>query len=511
MPLPRGSWRWHKENHPVADQNSSGPNDVTPQVTESSGAASAAGGLWGGRFAGGPAAALTELSRSTKFDWRLAPYDIEGSRAHAAVLHRAGLLTADELSRMLAALDGLASDVASGAFAPQPGDEDVHSALERGLIERVGSELGGRLRAGRSRNDQIATLFRMYLRDSVRSVGGLVLDVVDAIIAQAEANFAAPMPGRTHLQHAQPVLLSHHLLAHVWALLRDIDRLRDWDRRADESPYGSGALAGSSLGLDPEFVASRLGFSRSVENSIDGTASRDFVAEAAFVLAMIGVDVSRLAEEVIIWATREFRFVELDDAWATGSSIMPQKKNPDVAELSRGKAGRLIGNLTGLLTTLKALPLAYNRDLQEDKEPVFDSVDTLSVLLPAFAGMVATLRFDTERLAGLAAVGFSLATDVAEWLVRQGVPFGEAHEIAGACVRRCEAAGIELWDLTDADLTEISSRLTPEVRSVLSVDGALAVRSAKGGTSPARVAEQLGAARTAASAARGWLASASRG
>jgi argininosuccinate lyase len=319
------------------------------------------------------------------------------------------------------------------------------------------------------------------------------------------------MPGRTHLQHAQPVLLSHHLLAHVWALLRDIERLRDWDRRADESPYGSGALAGSSLGLDPEFVASQLGFSRSVENSIDGTASRDFVAEAAFVLAMIGVDVSRLAEEVIIWATREFRFVELDDAWATGSSIMPQKKNPDVAELSRGKAGRLIGNLTGLLTTLKALPLAYNRDLQEDKEPVFDSVDTLSVLLPAFAGMVATLRFDTERLAGLAAVGFSLATDVAEWLVRQGVPFREAHEIAGACVRRCEAAGIELWDLTDADLAEISSRLTPEVRSVLSVDGALASRSAKGGTSPTRVTEQLGAARSAASAARRWLASASRG
>jgi argininosuccinate lyase len=299
------------------------------------------------------------------------------------------------------------------------------------------------------------------------------------------------------------VLLSHHLLAHAWALLRDVDRLRDWDRRADESPYGSGALAGSSLGLDPEFVASALGFSRAVENSIDGTASRDFVAEAAFVLAMIGVDISRLAEEVVIWATREFRFVELDDAWATGSSIMPQKKNPDVAELARGKAGRLVGNLSGLLTTLKGLPLAYNRDLQEDKEPVFDSVDTLTVLLPAFTGMIATLRFNTARLAELAPVGFSLATDVAEWLVRRGVPFREAHEIAGACVRRCEAAEIELWELTDADLEEISPQLTSEVRSVLSVEGALAARSAKGGTAPDRVEEQLAAIRSALDAARG--------
>jgi argininosuccinate lyase len=479
----------------------SGPADATPQAGESSGWTT--GGLWGGRFARGPAPALAELSRSTHFDWRLAPYDIEGSRAHAAVLRGAGLLTDDELTRLLAALDALAADVASGSFAAGPGDEDVHTALERGLIERAGADIGGKLRAGRSRNDQVATLFRMYLRESARTIAGLVLDLVDAITAQAEANRGVPMPGRTHLQHAQPVLLSHHLLAHAWALLRDVDRLRDWDRRADESPYGSGALAGSSLGLDPEFVASALGFSRAVENSIDGTASRDFVAEAAFVLAMIGVDISRLAEEVVIWATREFRFVELDDAWATGSSIMPQKKNPDVAELARGKAGRLVGNLSGLLTTLKGLPLAYNRDLQEDKEPVFDSVDTLTVLLPAFTGMIATLRFNTARLAELAPVGFSLATDVAEWLVRRGVPFREAHEIAGACVRRCEAAEIELWELTDADLEEISPQLTSEVRSVLSVEGALAARSAKGGTAPDRVEEQLAAIRSALDAARG--------
>src|SRR5690606_39240609 len=401
-------------------------------------------GLWGGRFDGGPSAALAALSKSTQFDWRLAPYDIAGSQAHAEVLHRAGLLSDDELRAMLAALDTLAADVASGAFQPAEADEDVHTALERGLIERAGAELGGKLRAGRSRNDQVATQFRMYLRSAAREIAADVLDLVEALAGHADQHLGVAMPGRTHLQHAQPVLLSHHLLAHAWALLRDVDRLRDWDRRADESPYGSGALAGSSLGLDPEYVAATLGFSSAVANSIDGTAARDFVAEAAFVLAMIGVDVSRLAEEVIIWATKEFSFVELDDAWATGSSIMPQKKNPDVAELARGKAGRLVGNLAGLLTTLKALPLAYNRDLQEDKEPVFDSVDSLTVLLPAFTGMVTTLRFDTARLEELAPQGFSLATDVAEWLVRQGVPFRSAHEIAGAAVRVCERRGIEL-------------------------------------------------------------------
>ncbi|WP_053205950.1 argininosuccinate lyase [Jiangella muralis] len=460
--------------------------------------------LWGGRFEGGPSDALAALSKSTHFDWRLAPHDIAGSKAHAAVLERAGLLTSDELGAMLAGLDRLAADVASGEFMPAQADEDVHTALERGLIDRVGPELGGKLRAGRSRNDQVATLFRMYLRESARTVSGLLLDLVDALVAQADAQFGVAMPGRTHLQHAQPVLLSHHLLAHAWALLRDVDRLRDWDRRTDSSPYGSGALAGSSLGLDPSFVAAELGFSASAENSIDGTASRDFVAEAAFVLAMIGVDVSRIAEEVILWATKEFSFVTLDDAWSTGSSIMPQKKNPDIAELARGKAGRLVGNLAGLLTTLKALPLAYNRDLQEDKEPVFDSVDTLTVLLPAFTGMVATLRFNAARLEELAPQGFSLATDVAEWLVREGVPFRSAHEIAGACVRVCESRGLELWDLTDADLAEISPSLTPSVRAVLSVPGSLASRSARGGTAPDRVREQLDAVRSAVAAGRAW-------
>jgi argininosuccinate lyase len=463
--------------------------------------------LWGGRFSGGPADALAELSRSTHFDWRLALHDIAGSRAHARVLHGAGLLADDDLAAMLDALARLAADVESGEFVPAPGDEDVHTALERGLIERAGPDVGGRLRAGRSRNDQVATLVRMYLREHARTVAGLVVDVVDALIAQAERHPSVAMPGRTHLQHAQPVLLAHHLLAHAWPLLRDVERLRDWDARAALSPYGSGALAGSSLGLDPEAVAADLGFDGSVENSIDGTAARDVVAEFAFVTTMVAVDLSRIAEEVILWATKEFGFVTLDDAYSTGSSIMPQKKNPDVAELARGKAGRLVGNLSGLLTTLKGLPLAYNRDLQEDKEPVFDSIDTLEVLLPAFSGMVDTMVFDTERLESLAPQGFSLATDIAEWLVREGVPFRVAHEVAGECVRVCESRGTELWDLSDDDLSGISEHLTPAVRDVLSVEGSLASRDAKGGTAPQRVAEQLTRAGSRRDEARAWASS----
>jgi argininosuccinate lyase len=446
--------------------------------------------LWGGRFASAPSPALTALSASVQFDWVLARYDVAGSRAHARALHAAGLLTDGQLDRLLAGLDRLEADVASGAFMPTPEDEDVHTALERGLLERVGADLGGRLRAGRSRNDQVATLYRMYLRDRAREIGLALLDLADALVGQAGAHAVAPMPGRTHLQHAQPVLLAHHLQAHAQALLRDVDRLVDWDRRADESPYGSGALAGSSLGLDPEAVARELGFSRSSENSIDGTASRDVIAEIAFVLAMAAVDVSRIAEEVVIWTTTEFGFAVLDDAYSTGSSIMPQKKNPDVAELARGKSGRLVGNLAGLLTTLKGLPLAYNRDLQEDKEPVIDSVTQLLLVLPAFTGMVATMRFDTDRMAALAPAGFSLATDVAEWLVRRGVPFRVAHEVAGAAVRAAEARGVGLADLTDDELAAISPALRPDVRSVLDVAGSLASRDGLGGTAPVRVGEQ---------------------
>ena len=464
------------------------------------------GKLWGGRFAGGPSPELEALSVSTHFDWRLAPYDLAGSRAHARVLHAAGLLTDDDLAGLIAGLDRLDARFAEGTLQPDPSDEDVHGALERLLLDEVGADLGGRLRAGRSRNDQVATLFKAFLRDHARTITALVLDLVDALADQAGSHHGAIMPGRTHLQHAQPVLLSHHLMAHAWPLLRDVSRLADWDARvASESPYGAGALAGSSLGLNPQAVAHDLGFSNSVANSIDGTASRDFVAEFAFVAAQIGVDVSRFAEEIILWNTREFDFVRLDDAFSTGSSIMPQKKNPDIAELARGKAGRLIGNLSGLLATLKALPLAYNRDLQEDKEPVFDSVDTLEVLLPAFTGMVATLTFNTERMAALAPQGFSLATDIAVWLVRERVPFREAHEIAGACVRVCEERGIELDELSDADFAAIDTRLTPAVREVLTAQGSVAARDGRGGTAPVRVAEQLTELREVVAAHRARL------
>ncbi|MFP5416720.1 MAG: argininosuccinate lyase [Actinomycetes bacterium] len=446
------------------------------------------------------------LSKSTHFDWRLARHDLAGSRAHAHALARAGLLTDDELDAMLAGLAQLDADVASGAFVAAPSDEDVHGALERGLIERVGPELGGRLRAGRSRNDQIATLIRLYLREELAHIADAVLDVVDALSAQATEHLGVPMPGRTHLQSAQPVLLSHHLLAHAWPLLRDVERIRDLDARLALSPYGSAALAGTSLGLDPEFVADALGFAGSVPNSIDGTAARDVVAESAFVLAQIGVDLSRISEEVILWSTIEFGFATLADAWSTGSSIMPQKKNPDVAELARGKAGRLIGNLAGLLATLKGLPLGYNRDLQEDKEPIFDGLDQLRVLLPAVAGMIATLTFHPDRMAARAPQGFSLATDVADWLVRQRVPFSQAHEVAGAAVRYCEARGIDLQDLTAADLPSIDPRLGAGVLKVLSLQGSIDARNGRGGTARARVAEQLGEVAEVRAASGQWVA-----
>ncbi|WP_144797176.1 argininosuccinate lyase [Microbacterium paludicola] len=448
------------------------------------------GALWGARFASGPSPELADLSRSTHFDWILAPYDIAGSHAHAKALAAAGYLEADEEQRMHDGLDAVAKKVADGVIRPAPSDEDVHGALEQALIAELGPELGGRLRAGRSRNDQIATLVRMYLIDHAKVIARDILRVIDALVAQSEAHPDTILPGRTHLQHAQPVLLAHHLQAHAWPLVRELERLVDWRVRAGVSPYGGGALAGSTLGLDPALVARELGLDRPAENSLDGTAARDVVAEFAFITAMIGVDLSRLSEEIILWNTREFGFVTLHDSFSTGSSIMPQKKNPDIAELARGKSGRLIGNLTGLMATLKGLPLAYNRDLQEDKEPVFDSVNTLEVVLPAFAGMVATLRFDTARMAELAPQGFSLATDVAEWLVKRRVPFRDAHEISGALVRACEERAIGLEDADDELLAEVSPHLTPDVREVLSIEGSVASREGTGGTAPVRVAEQ---------------------
>ncbi|PRQ11180.1 argininosuccinate lyase [Corynebacterium sp. 13CS0277] len=469
------------------------------------------GALWGGRFAGGPSEAMFALSVSTHFDWVLAPYDILASTAHAKVLHNAGLLSDEDLATMLAGLKELGEKVASGEFGPLPTDEDVHGAMERGLIDIVGPQVGGRLRAGRSRNDQVATLFRMWVRDAIRGIAAEVADLVDALVAQAKAHPDAIMPGKTHSQAAQPVLLAHQLLAHAQPLLRDIDRLRDLDRRLAVSPYGGGALAGSSLALDPEAIAAELGFDAAADNSIDGTSSRDFASETAFVLAQIAVDMSRLAEEIIYWCTPEYGYVTLDDRWSTGSSIMPQKKNPDVAELTRGKTGRLIGNLAGLMATLKAQPLAYNRDLQEDKEPIVDSVNQLALLLPALTGLVSTLTFHEERLRELAPAGFTLATDLAEWMVRQGVPFREAHEASGACVRIAEAQGKALEDLTDEELASVDPRLTPAVRDVLTIDGAVASRATRGGTAGVRVAEQRERVEAAARAAHEWATTPVRG
>ena len=462
------------------------------------------GALWGGRFSGGPTEAMAALSKSTHFDWVLAPYDVLASQAHARVLHKANLLSDEDFDTLIAGLQKLGEDVADGTFGPEPSDEDVHGAMERGLIDRVGPEAGGRLRAGRSRNDQVATLFRMWVRDAIRDITAGVLDVVDALVAQADRHPEAIMPGKTHFQAAQPVLLAHQLLAHAQPLLRDVQRFQDLDKRLAVSPYGSGALAGSSLALDPEAIAEELGFDSAADNSIDATSSRDFASEAAFVFAQVAVDLSRLAEEIIAWSTPEFGYVTLADEWSTGSSIMPQKKNPDVAELMRGKTGRLIGNATGLLATLKAMPLAYNRDLQEDKEPIADSVAQLNLLLPAMAGLVGTLTFHPDRLRELAPAGFTLATDLAEWMVRQGVPFRVAHEASGSCVRIAESRGVDLVDLTDEELAGVHEALTPEVREVLTIDGAVASRATRGGTAGVRVAEQKERVREAAAADRKW-------
>jgi argininosuccinate lyase len=448
------------------------------------------GALWGGRFSSGPDYTLQRLSKSTHFDWRLVSYDLDATTAHARALAAAGHLAPKDLDTVVAALETIREDYLADRIQPRESDEDVHGALERILIERVGESLGGSLRAGRSRNDQIATFVRMYARDTSRALRNILLECVRILIQRSEEVGDHAMPGRTHFQHAQPVLVAHYLLAHAWPLIRDIQRIDDWSARNNVSPYGGGALAGGGLGLDPEAIATELGFDAVHPNSLDGTSSRDVVAEFLYITTQIGIDVSRLAEEIIIYSSAEFSYLTLDDAFATGSSMMPQKKNPDIAELARGKSGRLVGNLTGLLTTLKGLPLAYNRDLQEDKEPLFDSVDTLLLVLPAMAGLLASLHFNLEKMQSTATAGFSLATDVADYLVRQGVPFREAHEIVGALVAHCEERGIELHEAIDADMASISAHLTPEVRSAMTLQASLEAKAGRGGTAPVQVAKQ---------------------
>ncbi|WP_432991876.1 argininosuccinate lyase [Dactylosporangium sp. CA-233914] len=461
------------------------------------------GKLWGGRFADGPAPELTALSRSEPRYFDLLPYDVAGSQAHVEGLRRLGLLTDDEAGRIVAELDAIVADHRAGTLAPTPADEDVHGFVERVLAQRLGA-LAGKVRAGRSRNDQAANNLRLYLRDQVRVVHGQLLDVAAALVDQARRHLHTLAPGFTHLQPAQPIVFGHLLAAHAQSLCRDAGRIRDWDARVAFSPLGAAALGGSPIVPHPQHAARQLGYSGVCPNSIDAVSARDHVAEFLFVASMTGIHLSRLADEICMWVSDQFRWARLHDSYSTGSSIMPQKKNPDIAELTRGKAGRLMGNLTGLLGALKGLPLAYNRDLAEDKRAAMDSVDTLLLTLPAMAGLIRTLEFDADRMRRDASARFTLATEVADWLALRGVPFSEAHEITGRLVRLCEERGCDLPDLDAAALRSVDSRLGPDVLAILDLESAVARRTAPGATAPQRVAEQLEDLAAEVSDARGW-------
>jgi len=462
--------------------------------------------LWGGRFSQSPADSLFALSRSIQFDWRLAPYDIVASIAHVHALARGLIIDSTTASTLEKSLKELAAEISAGTFTPESNDEDVHSALERGLKSKMG-ESGGAIRAGRSRNDQVVTAFKLYLIDAMTEIASCVRDLSLAILRQAEKQIDSIAPGFTHLQHAQPISFGHELAKHAVSFERDLDRIHDWLDRAKISPLGSGALAGSSLPLSPEKSAAELGFTSVVRNSIDAVSDRDFVAEALFIISMIGIHISRIGEEWTLWTSTEFGWATIDDAYATGSSIMPQKKNADVAELARGKAGRFIGNLTSLFTTMKGLPFAYNRDLQEDKEVTFSSVENLLLLIPPLIGMIETTRFHPEVMKKAAPLGFSLATEIADFLVLKGVTFAHAHEAAGACVKLCEASGKQLHELTDAELSSIHTKLDGAVREVLTVEGAVASRTSTQGTAPKSVAAQIANLHKELSTHQQWISS----
>jgi len=449
--------------------------------------------LWGGRFAQGPEESVFAMSRSAHFDWRLASYDLRSSKAHLSVLKKSGLIASQDAEAIAKALNELSVEIAKGSFVAIDADEDVHSALERGLTEKIGAA-GGALRAGRSRNDQVTTDLRLFSIDHMLEIARLLTALQISILEKATEYVNDPAPGFTHIQHAQPVSFGHELAKHAHAFARDLDRINDWLSRTSVSSLGAGALAGSSLALDPEFTAKNLGFDSTFANSIDAVSDRDYVAEALFIFAMIGNHLSRIGEEWTLWASQEFAWAKMADAYSTGSSIMPQKKNPDMAELARGKSGRLLGNLVSVLTMLKGLPFAYNRDLQEDKEPLFDSVDTLMLVLPAVTGMIATTEFDREKMAGSAPSGFSLATEIADYLAKKSVPFAVAHEAAGRCVAMCEASGRQLHQLTDAEFLQVHPQLDGGVRGVLTVHGAINSRTTSGGTAPVLVTAQIKAA-----------------
>jgi argininosuccinate lyase len=442
--------------------------------------------LWQGRFASPPADELLAFTASLPFDRRLGSDDVVGSRAHVRMLARVGLLTSGERDAVLAALDTVDKELATSTFAFVAGDEDIHTAVERRVTELAG-DAGAKLHTGRSRNDQVATDLRLWCKRELGAVVGRVLALQEVLLERAESADGTYLPGYTHLQRAQPVLLAHHLLAHAWSLARDVDRLLATIVRLDVSPLGAGALAGSSLPLDPASTAADLGFASVFENSLDITSDRDFVAEAVFDLCLLGVHLSRLGEEWVLWTSEEFGFARLADGYATGSSMLPQKKNPDIAELARGKAGRLIGDLTGVLATLKGLPLAYNRDLQEDKEPLFDAVDQASLALSALAGMIATATFVPERMQAAADVPTAAATDLAEWLVARGMPFRHAHGVVAAVVR----ASLEPGAPSFADLVRAHAALGPEAVALTEPGQAVNRRTTPGGAGPAPVAVQL--------------------
>jgi argininosuccinate lyase len=446
--------------------------------------------LWGGRFTEKSADAMSALSRSVHFDWRLAPYEIEVNLVHLDNLINLKIVSKADGDTLRKALLELAQDIGSGKFSFSDGDEDVHSAIERGLTAKVG-DIGGSIRAGRSRNDLVVTDFKLYLIDHLLEIAAYLADLINTLNQQALSNISVIAPGFTHTQHAQPISFGQELSKHSHSLMRDLDRILDWHKRNDLSPFGAGALSGSSIQPKPHESAKALGFSGVIANSIDAVSDRDFVAEALFIMAMIGVHLSRIGEEFVLWSSSEFNFVQISDQFSTGSSIMPQKKNADVAELARGKSGRFIGNLTSLMVVLKALPFAYNRDLQEDKEPVFDSVDQLLILLPAITGMIATAKFKSVNISKNAASDFSLATEIADYLAKRGVPFAQAHEVAGACVKYCEEKEIELDQIPVEVLTGFHPELKSDVLNQLNVLSAINSRNSDMGTSPKSVAASI--------------------
>ncbi|MCK4177342.1 argininosuccinate lyase [Aciditerrimonas ferrireducens] len=441
--------------------------------------------LWEGRLGRQTAEEVMAYTASLGFDRRLAVHDLIGSRAHVRGLARSGLLAEEEAAILLAALDRVEAELASGDFVFQPGDEDIHTAVERRVTEIAG-DVGAKLHTGRSRNDQVATDLRLYCRQALGEVAQAVVALMGVLAERAAEAGDAYLPGYTHLQRAQPVLLAHHLLAHAWAFDRDLERLVQTVDRLNVSPLGAGALAGSSLPLDPDGVAAELGFAGRFANSLDAVADRDFVAEALFDLALLGIHLSRLGEELVLWSSEEFGFAVLADEYATGSSMLPQKKNPDVAELARGKAGRLVGHLAGFLTTLKGLPLAYNRDLQEDKEPLFDAVDQTLLGLRAATGMLDSVAFQTSRMQQAADGPAAAAVDLAEWLVQRGMPFRQAHGVVGGLVRDSLERGVPL-----AELVQAHPALGAEALELLEPGVAVSRRSTPGGAGPGPVAAQL--------------------